>query len=51
MLAVTAEFDWDDVGSWTALPEHLGHDEDSNTLRGEVVGMNRATTLPSATDG
>ena len=37
VLAVMAEFDWDDVGSWTALPEHLGHDEDSNTLRGEVV--------------
>lgn len=37
VLAVKAEFDWDDVGSWTALPEHLGHDEDSNTLRGDVV--------------
>ena len=35
--ALRAQFDWDDVGSWTALPEHLGHDEDGNTLRGEVV--------------
>lgn len=35
--AVRAQFDWDDVGSWTALPEHLGHDDDGNTLRGEVV--------------
>ena len=35
--AVRAKFDWDDVGSWTALPEHLGHDDDGNTLRGEVV--------------
>lgn len=37
VLAVKAEFDWDDVGSWTALPEHLGHDDDGNTLRGDVV--------------
>lgn len=37
VLAVKARFDWDDVGSWTALPEHLGHDDDGNTLRGQVV--------------
>ena len=37
--AIRAEFDWDDVGSWTALPEHLGHDDDGNTLRGEVVQL------------
>lgn len=35
--AIKAEFDWDDVGSWTAIPEHLGHDEDGNTFRGNVV--------------
>ncbi len=35
--AIRAQFDWDDVGSWTALPEHLGHDDDGNTVRGEVV--------------
>lgn len=38
-LAVRAQFDWDDVGSWTALPEHLGHDDDGNTLRGQVVQL------------
>ncbi len=37
VLAIRARFDWDDVGSWAALPEHLGHDEDGNTTRGEVV--------------
>jgi mannose-1-phosphate guanylyltransferase len=37
VLALRAQFDWDDVGSWTALPEHLGHDEEGNTLRGQVV--------------
>ena len=35
--AIRAQFDWDDVGSWTALPEHLGNDGDGNTIRGEVV--------------
>lgn len=38
-LAVRARFDWDDVGSWAALPEHLGHDDDGNTLRGRVVQL------------
>ncbi len=37
VLAIRARFDWDDVGSWTALPEHLGRDEGGNTARGEVV--------------
>ncbi|MEI6034081.1 MAG: sugar phosphate nucleotidyltransferase [Verrucomicrobiae bacterium] len=35
--AVLAEFDWDDVGSWAALPSHLGSDAQGNSLRGEVI--------------
>lgn len=35
--AIEAEFDWDDVGAWTALPDHLGKDKDGNTLKGRVV--------------
>jgi mannose-1-phosphate guanylyltransferase len=34
VLAIKARFDWDDVGSWSALPKHLGHDESGNTHRG-----------------
>ncbi|MDD5200089.1 MAG: sugar phosphate nucleotidyltransferase [Terrimicrobiaceae bacterium] len=34
VLAIRAEFDWDDVGTWTALPAHLGEDSAKNTLRG-----------------
>jgi mannose-1-phosphate guanylyltransferase len=34
VLAIRAEFDWDDVGAWTALPDHIGRDEDNNTIRG-----------------
>jgi mannose-1-phosphate guanylyltransferase len=32
-----ARFDWDDMGSWTALPAHLPVDEHGNTLRGAVT--------------
>jgi len=32
-----ARFDWDDMGSWTALPAHLAADGHGNTLRGAVV--------------
>lgn len=42
VLALRALFDWDDVGSWDALPRHLGHDEFGNTLRGPV-SLHKAT--------
>src|SRR5580698_2836486 len=32
-----ARFDWDDVGSCTALPAHLPADEHGNTVRGAVA--------------
>jgi mannose-1-phosphate guanylyltransferase len=32
-----ARFDWDDMGSWTALPAHLNTDEEGNSLRGAVA--------------
>ncbi|MEO8205574.1 MAG: sugar phosphate nucleotidyltransferase [Chthoniobacterales bacterium] len=37
VIAVRAEFDWDDVGTWTALPTHLGEDNSGNTTRGEII--------------
>lgn len=33
VVAAIAEFDWDDVGHWTALPKHLGADEKGNTIQ------------------
>ena len=39
VVALIAKFDWDDVGSWTALPAHLGKDEQGNTLRGPVISL------------
>lgn len=35
-----AEFDWDDVGLWTALPKHLPKDAGHNACRGPVVAVN-----------
>jgi mannose-1-phosphate guanylyltransferase len=32
-----AEFDWDDVGLWTALPKHLPGDSAGNAVKGPVV--------------
>ena len=37
VVAILAEFDWDDVGAWTALPAHLGSDNEGNSTRGDVV--------------
>ncbi len=38
VLTVLAEFDWDDVGAWTALPAHIAPDAHGNCIRGSVVG-------------
>jgi mannose-1-phosphate guanylyltransferase len=37
VVAVRAEFDWDDVGSWTALPTHLGVGSEGNTAVGSFA--------------
>lgn len=37
VTGVEARFDWDDVGSWTALPAHLPIDAKGNTLQGAVA--------------
>jgi mannose-1-phosphate guanylyltransferase len=36
---VIAEFDWDDVGLWTALPKHIAPDPSGNTIRGEASAV------------
>ena len=38
VATVVADFDWDDVGAWTALPAHIPPDADGNCLRGPVAG-------------
>lgn len=36
---VIADFDWDDVGLWTALPKHIPPDPSGNTIRGAAVAV------------
>ncbi len=45
VAAVIAEYDWDDVGSWTALPAHLGKDANENTLKGSVVSLDSSRNI------
>jgi mannose-1-phosphate guanylyltransferase len=39
VATLVAEFDWDDVGLWTALPPHLEADASGNATRGRVVAV------------
>jgi mannose-1-phosphate guanylyltransferase len=40
-----AQFDWDDVGLWTALPKHLPQDASGNATRGPVVVSGSANNI------
>jgi mannose-1-phosphate guanylyltransferase len=40
-----AEFDWDDVGTWTALPAHLPGDTAANTIKGSVVTLDAKNNI------
>jgi mannose-1-phosphate guanylyltransferase len=40
-----AEFDWDDVGLWTALPKHLRCDAAGNAARGPMVTVDAANNI------
>ena len=45
VVTLVAEFDWDDVGTWTALPKHLPLDSAGNTVRGSVVVADAAGNI------
>ena len=40
-----ADFDWDDVGAWTALPKHLRSDKAGNVARGPVYAIGSTGTI------
>lgn len=40
-----AQFDWDDVGLWTALPKHLATDVAGNATRGPVFVANAGSNI------
>ena len=39
VATLVAEFDWDDVGTWTALRSHFPADASGNAVRGPVVAV------------
>jgi mannose-1-phosphate guanylyltransferase len=45
VATVFAEFDWDDVGAWTALPKHHFSDGSGNVSRGTVVSVGTSNTI------
>jgi len=48
---ILAEFDWDDVGLWTALPAHLTADAAGNATRGNVVSAGGAANNIAVSNG
>ena len=48
---ILAEFDWDDVGLWTALPAHLKSDAAGNSTRGAVVSVAGAANNIAVSNG
>lgn len=42
---VVADFDWDDVGLWTALPKHVASDEAGNTAKGHVIAAGASNNI------
>jgi mannose-1-phosphate guanylyltransferase len=45
VATIAAEFDWDDVGAWTALPTHHAADASGNVSRGAVVSVGTTNTI------
>jgi mannose-1-phosphate guanylyltransferase len=45
VATVLAEFDWDDVGAWSALPPHLSQDSAGNAVRGQVAAVNSSRNI------
>ncbi|MDL5054015.1 sugar phosphate nucleotidyltransferase [Oscillatoria laete-virens NRMC-F 0139] len=39
VAAIETKFQWDDVGSWSALPEHFAPDSAGNTVVGQIAQM------------
>jgi len=45
VLVVPGDFDWSDLGSWDALWEVSGKDENGNAVRGSFIGIDTGNSL------
>ena len=50
VCVVEAPFEWDDVGSWQALPRLLGTDADGNTIVGSFLGIDTRNCIVRSTE-
>ena len=52
ILAATASFDWDDIGSWEAIGKHFQADENGNVIIGQAKLINcRDSLIYNLTEG
>ena len=51
ICAITADFEWDDVGSWDSLYDHLPADAQGVISRGEVLSLDCKDSLLMAASG
>lgn len=51
IAVLEAPFEWDDVGSWQALPRLNGADADGNTIDGPHVGISTTNSIVRSPDG
>jgi len=51
VCVIEAPFDWDDVGSWLAVPRLAGMDEAGNTTDGLVRSVDTKNCIVRSTDG
>lgn len=45
VVVAAGDFDWDDLGSWTALGRHLKSDAAGNAMAGDVVQLDAARNI------
>ena len=45
VLTLKGDFDWNDIGSWSAIHDISEKDKDSNTLRGDVISVDSKDVL------
>lgn len=51
VLVVEAAFDWDDVGSWTAVAKYLEQDAAGNAKRGTVLSLESKNNIVYSKEG
>jgi mannose-1-phosphate guanylyltransferase len=51
VAVVEAEFEWDDVGCWTAFADHVERDPEGNAVEGEFLGLDCCDNVVVAPEG